>query len=99
MAFSTATKIPDDTPSPNGQRFSLSPETELRIEFPSIRAQLLCWCLVPGKFLGRNWQHHGSIGSVELILPFLPGTDARLILTMKDPISTLSTQAMRLMPT
>ena len=34
MAFSTATKIPDDTPSPNGQRFSLSPETELRIEVP-----------------------------------------------------------------
>ena len=34
MGFGAATKIPDDAPSPSGQRYVLSPETELRIEIP-----------------------------------------------------------------
>lgn len=38
MAFGAATKIPDDEPSPNGQRYVLPPETELRIEVPFDRS-------------------------------------------------------------
>uniref|UniRef100_A0A6U0IA75 Protein CLP1 homolog n=1 Tax=Minutocellus polymorphus TaxID=265543 RepID=A0A6U0IA75_9STRA len=54
MAFGAATKIPDDAPLPNGQRFCLSPETELRIEVPFNQSATIVLVSGSGEIFGAE---------------------------------------------
>ena len=53
MAFG-ATKIPDDGPLPSGQRYTLSPETELRIEIPFNQSATVALVSGSGEIFGAE---------------------------------------------